>query len=140
MTQSTVEKDALTARISRIVENLMENESWFREKLNLEEMVNYVSGLIEEYLSPEELQEIDDEDISGRIRKVLTLEAVSGMLDDFTPEQMEIFDAAVEGRKELSAGSECSLGDSQEKSNGKAEASRPIRKIPDSIYKWHNLL
>ena len=60
MTQSTVEKDALTARISRIVENLMQKESWFREKLNLEEMVNYISGLIEEYLSPEEIQEIDD--------------------------------------------------------------------------------
>jgi hypothetical protein len=61
-------------------------------------MVNYVSGLIEEHLSPDELQEIDDEDLSSRIRKVLTLESVSGMLDDFTPEQMEIFDAAVEGR------------------------------------------
>ena len=60
MTQSTIEKDALTARISRIVENLMQKESWFREKLNLEEMVNYISGLIEEYLSPEEIQEIDD--------------------------------------------------------------------------------
>ena len=98
MTQSTIEKDALTARISRIVEELMEKESWFREKLDLEEMVNYISGLIEEHLSPEELPEIEDEDLSGRIRKVLTLEAASGMLDDFTPEQMEIFDAAVEGR------------------------------------------
>jgi hypothetical protein len=97
MTHSTIEKD-VTARISRIVEELMEKESWFREKLDLEEMVNYVSGLIEEHLSPDELQEIDDEDLSSRIRKVLTLESVSGMLDDFTPEQMEIFDAAVEGR------------------------------------------
>ncbi|MDJ1168162.1 hypothetical protein PMG71_01820 [Roseofilum sp. BLCC_M154] len=95
MTQSTIDKDALTARISRIVEELMEKESWFREKLDLEEMVNYVSGLIEEYLSTDELQEIDDEDLSDRIHKVLTLEAASGMLDDFTPEQMEIFDAAV---------------------------------------------
>jgi len=98
MTQSTIEKDALTARISRIVENLMEKETWYREKLDLGEMVNYVFGLIEEYLSTEELQEIDDEDLSARIRKVLTLEAVSGTLNDLTPEQMEIFDAAVEGR------------------------------------------
>ena len=98
MTQSTIEKDAVTARISRRVEELMEKESWFREKLNLEEMVNYVSGLIEEYLSTEELQEIDDEDLSDRIDKVLAFEAISGTLNDLTPEQMEIFDAAVEGR------------------------------------------
>ena len=98
MTQSTIEKNAVTARISRIVENLMDKETWYREKLDRGEMVNYVSGLIEEYLSPEELQEIDDEDLSDRIRKVLTLEAVSGTLNDLTPEQMEIFDAAVEGR------------------------------------------
>ncbi|MDJ1175087.1 hypothetical protein [Roseofilum capinflatum] len=98
MTQSTIDKDALTARISRIVEELMEKESWFREKLDLEEMVNYVSGLIKEHLSPDELQEIDDEDLSDRIDKVLAWEAASGMLDDFTPEQMELFDAAVEGR------------------------------------------
>ncbi|MGK7904524.1 MAG: hypothetical protein AB4352_24580 [Hormoscilla sp.] len=29
---------------------------------------------------------------------MLVLELVSGMLDDLSPEQMEIFDAAVEGR------------------------------------------
>ena len=98
MTQSTIEKDAVSARISRIVENLMEKESWFREKLDQEEMVNYVSGLIEKYLSPEEFQYIDDEDLSERVDKVLAYRAASGMLDDFTPEQMEIFDAAVEGR------------------------------------------
>ena len=98
MTQRTIENDAVTARISRIVEELMEKESWFREKLDREEIVNYLSGLIQEHLSPEELQEIDDEDLSNRIRKVLTLEAVFGMLDDLTPEQIEILDAAVQGR------------------------------------------
>ena len=98
MTQSTLEKDAVSARISRIVEDLMEKERWFREKLDLEEMIDHVSGLIEEYLSPEELQGIDDDDLAGRIRKIMTTKAASGMLDDLTPEQMEIFDAAVEGR------------------------------------------
>ena len=98
MTQSTIEKDAVTARISRIVENLMEKESWFREKLNLEEMVNYVFGLAKAKFSPEQLQAIDDEDLSERIDKVMAIHAVGGMLDDLTPEEMEIFDAAVEGR------------------------------------------
>lgn len=59
MTHSTIEKDALTARISRIVEELMEKESWFREKLDLEEMVrkdylldmNVVSAILKENLT-----------------------------------------------------------------------------------------
>ena len=41
---------------------------------------------------------IDDEDLSERIDKIMVTHAVGGMLDDLTPEEMEIFDAAVEGR------------------------------------------
>lgn len=41
---------------------------------------------------------LDKNDLAGRIRKIMTTKALSGMLDDFTPEEMEIFDAAVEGR------------------------------------------
>jgi len=98
MTQSTIDKDALTARISRIVEELMEKESWFREKLDLEEMVNYISDLAKAKFSPEQLQAIDDEDLTERIDKIMAIHAVGGMLDDLTPEEMEIFDASVEGR------------------------------------------
>ncbi|NET56806.1 MAG: hypothetical protein F6K47_11775 [Symploca sp. SIO2E6] len=98
MTQSTIEKNAVTARISRIVENLMESDRFFQKKLDQQETIDHVFSLVEQYLSPEELQGIDDNDLAGRIRKIMTTKAVAGMLDDFTPEQMEIFDAAVEGR------------------------------------------
>ena len=98
MTQSTLNKDAVTARVSRIVESLMDKESWYREKLDLEEMVNYISGLAKAKFSPEQLQAIDDEDLAERIDKIMTTHAVGGMLDDLTPEEMEIFDAAVERR------------------------------------------
>ncbi|NER20698.1 MAG: hypothetical protein F6J86_36565 [Symploca sp. SIO1B1] len=98
MTKSTIEKDAIAARISRIVENLMESDRWFREKLDLEEIVNYISDLAKAKFSPEQLQAIDDEDLSERIDKIMVTHAVGGMLDDLTPEEMEIFDAAVEGR------------------------------------------
>ncbi|NER33983.1 MAG: hypothetical protein F6J93_08050 [Oscillatoria sp. SIO1A7] len=54
--------------------------------------------MVKAKFSPEQLQAIDDEDLAGRLRKIMTTHAVAGMLDDFTPEQMEIFDAAVEGR------------------------------------------
>ena len=76
----------------------MEKETWYREKLDREEMVNHISGLVKAKFSPEQLQEIDDLDLAGRLRKIMTNHSVGGMLDDLTPEEMEIFDAAVERR------------------------------------------
>ena len=48
--------------------------------------------------SEEEFRAITDNELTRRIKKLLTLEAVSGTLNDLTPEQMAIFDEAVEGR------------------------------------------
>ena len=48
--------------------------------------------------SPEEVREIQEDDLIRRIDKILVLEVVSGMLNDLTPEQIAIFDAVVEGR------------------------------------------
>ncbi|WP_442946733.1 hypothetical protein [Nostoc sp. NZL] len=44
------------------------------------------------------MREIKDDDLTDRIDSILILEAVSGTLNDLTPEQIAIFDAAVEGR------------------------------------------
>ena len=74
-------------------------DHYFQERLDLEEMIDYVSGLAKAKFSTEQLQEIDDEDLTERIDKVLTIEVVSGTLNDLTPEQIKIFDAAVEGRE-----------------------------------------
>lgn len=48
--------------------------------------------------SPKEIRTITEHELTRRIRKILTLEAVSGTLNDLTSEQIAIFDAAVEGR------------------------------------------
>ncbi|MGI2903896.1 hypothetical protein [Tolypothrix sp. VBCCA 56010] len=48
--------------------------------------------------SPEEMKAIPDNELSRIIKKILTLEAVSGTLNDLTPEQIKIFDEAVLGK------------------------------------------
>ena len=56
------------------------------------------SGLLDEVVEPEEIISLDEHRLTKRITGIMAVELVSGMLDDLTPEQMEMFDAAVEGR------------------------------------------
>ena len=48
--------------------------------------------------SPEEFMTITDNQLTDRIDSILVLEAVSGTLNDLTPEQIKIFDEVVEGK------------------------------------------
>lgn len=91
-------QNATFARISGIVEKAIQEDSQFQQELDPEEMISIVYTTIEENLSAEQLHAIDDRELTRRIEKMLVLELLSGMLDDLSPEQMENFDAAVEGR------------------------------------------
>ncbi|MFS0515305.1 hypothetical protein ACEYW6_11365 [Nostoc sp. UIC 10607] len=87
----------LINRISPIVENLFKGNSLYQVKLKPREMIHMLVELFGQF-SPEEMREIKDDDLTDRIDSILILEAVSGTLNDLTPEQIAIFDAAVEGR------------------------------------------
>ncbi len=84
-------------RISPIVEKLIQGNSLYQVKLNQREMIEMLVELFGQF-SPEEMREINEDDLIRRIDKILVLEAVSGTLNDLTPEQIALFDAAVEGR------------------------------------------
>jgi len=87
----------LVNRISPIVENLFKGNSLYQVKLNQQEMSQMLVELFGQF-SSEEMREIKDDDLTDRIDSILILEAVSGTLNDLTPEQIAIFDAVVEGR------------------------------------------
>ncbi|MBE9198550.1 MULTISPECIES: hypothetical protein [unclassified Nodularia (in: cyanobacteria)] len=84
-------------RISPIVEKLIQGNSLYQVKLKPREMIEMLVELFGQF-SPKEMREIKEDDLIRRIDKILVLEAVSGTLNDLTPEQIAIFDAAVEGR------------------------------------------
>lgn len=90
-------KDVFLARISPIVDSLFKNNSFFQEKLDKTEIVQHLTDLFKK-LSLEEFTAIDNDDLTKRINFLMLVEATAGMLNDLTPEEMEIFDAAVEGR------------------------------------------
>ncbi len=87
----------LTNSISLIVDNLFKGSSFYMVSLKKQEMIEQLVSLFGNF-SPEEFRAIPDYELTLRIKKILTLEAVSGTLNDLTQEQIKIFDEAVEGR------------------------------------------
>ncbi len=84
-------------RISPIVEKLIQGNSLYQVKLKKGEMITMLVDLFGQF-SPAEMREIHEDDLIRRIDKILVLEAVSGTLNDLSPEQIAIFDAVVEGK------------------------------------------
>ena len=91
------EKDIFLVRISQIVENLIKSNKFYQEKLDKNEVVLDLVDLFKQ-ISLEEFITIEDEDLTHRIDRILVTDAVSETLNDLTPEQMKMFDEAVEGR------------------------------------------
>ncbi|MBD2568389.1 hypothetical protein [Anabaena lutea] len=92
--QLTDYQQELTERISHVVDKLFRGSSFYMVKLDQYEMTEMLIELFSRF-SPEEMRAIKEHDLSRRISKILTLEAVAGTLNDLTPEEIAIFDAAV---------------------------------------------
>ncbi|WP_071187705.1 hypothetical protein [Trichormus sp. NMC-1] len=92
--QLTDYQQELTERISHVVDKLFRGSSFYMVKLDQYEMTEMLIELFSRF-SPEEMRAIKEHDLTRRISKILTLEAVAGTLNDLTPEEIAIFDAAV---------------------------------------------
>jgi len=84
-------------RISEIVSNLIQNKSIF-QKFDPAEMSKMLSDGMLETWTPEQVMEIPDDELTDIMKDIMAFKAISGLLADLTPEEMEIFDAAVAGR------------------------------------------
>ncbi len=49
-------------------------------------------------MSPQIVISLDNERLTNKVRGVMSIELLSTIFDDFTPEQIEMFDAVVEGK------------------------------------------
>jgi hypothetical protein len=87
----------LKNRISPIVEKLFKGSNFYMMKLKKQERIEDLVNLFGKF-SPEEFRAISDQQLTRRISKLLTLEAVSGTLNDLSPEQIKLFDEAVTGK------------------------------------------
>jgi uncharacterized protein YjgD (DUF1641 family) len=91
------EKNRYLNRISEIVDQLIKLNDVFKE-LNKKKLMDHLLTLIEK-VPQDEFSSITDNELTRRIDKVMAVEAMSGMLNDLTPEQIKSFDAAVKRKK-----------------------------------------
>ena len=91
------EKKVLLSHISQIVKNLIQGNTFYQDRLDTNQMIQLMVNLFNKF-STEELKAIPNDDLTDRIDSILVLEAVSGTLNDLTPEQMKMFEEAVERR------------------------------------------
>ena len=95
MTQPNIDftrQDLYRLRLKPFVERRMAKaESVFLEKHNPSEWIEYVVSTLMERLPMEKLLTLSDEDLKGVVGRLMSLELVTGLLDDFTPEQTRIF-------------------------------------------------
>lgn len=91
------ENQEFVNRIAPMVEKLIKGNSLYQVKLKKDEMVTKIVDLFRQF-SVEEFNAINSNDLEKRIDSILIIEAVSGTLNDLTPEQIAIYDEAVEGK------------------------------------------
>ena len=87
-------------RVIPIVDNLLANYSLFKN-LERDEIVKVIFDVLMRNSSPEELQEMTDNILRYRIRRILGGQVLFGLLSDLTSEEIEDFDAAVRDLRKI---------------------------------------
>lgn len=95
MSNTSIKEQTIYKRISAIVENLIANNSVHQERLEVDKMIQKIYTLFTQPNSGDDVDTIAEDDLTERISKILAVEAISGLLNDLTPEEMAIFDEAV---------------------------------------------
>ena len=91
-------KDTALKRISKIVDEVFEDSEIFKEEVDKTEFMQHFSDRLGNGLTPTELIAITEEELTRMIRQLMAVELLGTLLDGLTPEQIRIFDEAVEGR------------------------------------------
>ena len=81
-------------KLTEIVKTLIDNNPLYQENLDKEKMLEVINRTFDPVAVPD-VNSISEEELTKRIKSILSLHLVSGMLNDVTPEQMLIFDESV---------------------------------------------
>ncbi|BBD61101.1 hypothetical protein NIES2109_39030 [Nostoc sp. HK-01] len=81
-------------KLPEIVTTLINNNPVYQENLDKEQMIEVINRTFDPISVPD-INDISEEELTKRVKSILSLHLVSGMLNDFTPEQMQLFNEAV---------------------------------------------
>jgi hypothetical protein len=95
MLSADIRQELIVKRIENIVSILMEERPLFKEDLNYSEMVNLLVTLAQDNLTLEDFTSMPDTELKEHCSFVMATEVLSKIGQEFTPEQMAIFDEAI---------------------------------------------
>ncbi len=95
MLSTDLQRESMIKRIKKVVSSLMEESPLFREDLNHSEIVEHLTNLFNKNLPFEEFNTMSDEELKHHCSGIMSIEILSKVGEDFTPEQMRIFDEAI---------------------------------------------
>jgi hypothetical protein len=81
-------------KLTQIVETLIDNNPLYQEGLNRKEMIEVINQTVDT-VAIHDFNSISDQELTKRIKSILSLHLVSGMLNDFTSEEIKTFDESV---------------------------------------------
>ncbi|MEA5619302.1 hypothetical protein VB711_15850 [Cronbergia sp. UHCC 0137] len=95
MLSTDMKQESMVKRIENIVSILMEEDSLFKEDLNYVETVQNLVKVFKENFSLEKFNQISEESLKNRCDKMMAVQLLAKIGEDFTPEQMAIFEDAI---------------------------------------------
>ena len=81
-------------KLTEIVKTLIDNNPLYQENLDRQEMLEVINRNFDP-VKVIDVNSISEQELTKRIKSILSLHLVSGMLNDLTPKQMRIFDESV---------------------------------------------
>lgn len=93
--RSDIRSDELLKSASQLIDKLIGEQDIF-QNINKNKLLESLSDMIGK-LAPEQIA-ISDDEFVNRIEKIMALEAMSGILEDFTPEQLDDFETEIKRR------------------------------------------
>ncbi|MFM6755156.1 MAG: hypothetical protein ACKPJ4_11485 [Dolichospermum sp.] len=95
MLSTDMKQESIVKRIENVVAILMEEDPLFKEDLNYVETVQNLVKVFKENFSFEKFTQISEESLKKRCSGIMALHLLAKIGEDFTPEQMAIFDDAI---------------------------------------------
>jgi hypothetical protein len=95
MLLTDVKQESMVKRIENLVSILMEEHPIFKEDLKYSEIVQYLIKLFQKNLPFEEFNMMSDEELKEHCSFIMATELLGKIGEDFTSEQMAIFEGAI---------------------------------------------
>ena len=95
MLLTDIRQESMVKRIENIVSILMEEHPLFKEDLNYAEIVQHLVKLFQKNLPFDEFNSMSNDELKEHCSGIMAIQILAKIGEDFTPEEMAIFDEAV---------------------------------------------